>query len=135
MDQIAKPTLEQLRAAFAWRCVSRRSGEDKFQDYRNLAKSAPALVAANGLLSALLFFASKKGGAHERLLEDLAEWLGERRMPGKQSITDAKTRWLALVQASPAEYREASEEVLQVLRWIRQFAAAAGSSSNASQRP
>ena len=134
MDKIAKPTLEQERAAFAWRRVSEQINKDIFQDYRNLAKSAPALVAANGLLSALLFFASK-GGAHERLLEDLAKWLAERRVPGGSRDPDAKTLLSALVKASPSEYREASEEVLQVLRWIRQFAAAAGSSSNASQRP
>jgi CRISPR type III-B/RAMP module-associated protein Cmr5 len=130
------PTLEQQRAAFAWRQVTERSGKPGFPDYRNLAKAAPALVAANGLLTALLFFESKRsnGEAAKWLLADLDKWLGQRGVPARRRTPDVASLQEALTAATPAEYREATDEVLQVLRWIRQFAAASGGSSDASQR-
>jgi CRISPR-associated protein Cmr5 len=127
-----RQTLEQERAAFAWAQVRNRGGEKHLKDYRNLAKSAPALVAANGLLPTVLFYKGKGKPHHLFLLEDLSTWLNTRALPNRTLTDDSDALVEALIQASPAEYRQATDETLQLLRWIRQFVAAIGNDDNAS---
>ncbi len=122
-------TLDQQRAAFAWRCVveARRILSDKqFESYTNLAKSAPALVMGNGLMQTLAFFEQKydekKGkDLHARELNRaLCTWLAEKTRavvaPDYPAVMEG------LHGAGPAQYLQATEEALEILRWIRQFA-------------
>ena len=119
-----RETLEQQRARRAWEIIQRRRGERDFSKYRNLAKSAPALVAGNGLLPTMLFYRQKGKAQHNWLLEDLRDWLHARKILENFPVADTEAYKKALVDASPGAYRLATDEALQLLRWIRQFASA-----------
>lgn len=109
--------LEQQRAAYAWRCVQGCSSE-----YVNLAKSAPALIMGNGLMQTLAFFNSKKDKAHhEELNNHIFGWL-KQRFP--LSKADFRSVMEFLHGSKSLTYRQATEETMELLRWIRQFAAA-----------
>ena len=110
-------TLEQQRSKFAWDCVQ---GCNK--GYVVLAKSAPALIMNNGLMQTLCYLQDKK---HFELLKHLREWLAKR-FPEFTQVTDFEALIGKLLKADSAQYRQATEEALLLLRWIRQFAAAVG---------
>ena len=115
--------LEQQRAAHAWKCTV--GCEEK---YANLAKSAPALIMNNGLMQTLAFYKSKGKGkgveeAHNKLLEDVCLWLGQRDFALKAD-SPFKGVMTFLHGSESAIYRRATEEALALLRWIRQFASA-----------
>jgi CRISPR-associated protein Cmr5 len=115
-------TLDQKRAAFAWQAASlgmQRHGDD----YKRLAKGAPALIMNSGLMPTLAFYASKKE-AHEMLLNDVCAWFG-RRFAGRKEYQPAPHHFaqvMAQLQGqSSAFYLEATDEALAILKWIRQF--------------
>jgi CRISPR-associated protein Cmr5 len=117
------PSIEKERAAFAWQKVQNCSN-----DYANLAKAAPALIMTNGLMQTLAFFASKKKPHHDRLNGHIFEWL-KRRTDGSFKVSgnhqeDFKEVMNYLNNSDSASYRRATEEVLALLRWVRQFASA-----------
>jgi CRISPR-associated protein Cmr5 len=106
-------SLDQERAEFAWGCVQ---GVGK--DYTNLAKGAPAMIMGNGLMQALAFYESKSGHAG-RLREHVADWLAKRKLvEGK----DFQSLMKSLHGMEASGYMQATQEALEVLRWIRQFA-------------
>jgi CRISPR-associated protein Cmr5 len=109
-------SLEQARAGYAWGKV----GESPSKDYVNLAKGAPALIMQNGLMQTLAFLNSK-GGEHQRLCWEVTGWLAKQMIVKGPGFDDAMS---ALHGSSSLEYARASDEALEVLRWIRQFAAA-----------
>lgn len=115
--------LDQDRAAFAWQRVElakRDMPAGKYSDYKNLAKGAPAMIMNNGLMQTLAFFHSKvKGKPQYNLLSnDLLAWL-ERQcsMP-----RDYAALMGGLFVLESANYRHATDECMQLLRWLRQFA-------------
>jgi len=123
------PDLGQLRAAYAWEKVQ-GCGEK----YANLAKAAPALIMGNGLMQTLAFYQSKED-YHQRLNQHICEWLAKRfqgdgqfrRLSSPEDSTPEdlfKKTMRALAEAPPRRYRQATEEAMALLRWIRQFAAA-----------
>lgn len=74
MTTKSAPTLEQQRAQFAWDCAregSTRSGDE----YRNLAKAAPAFIMNNGLMQTLAFYQDKDKTHHKMLAEHLRRWV------------------------------------------------------------
>ena len=110
-------SLDQERAAFAWTKV----GDQPRKEYVKLAKGAPALVMSNGLMQTLAFYQSKSAD-HQQLLRHIIEWLAKRLSPGfPAEFTGAMQR---LHGADSDLYMRATEEALEILRWIRQFAAA-----------
>ena len=113
-----KPNLDQQRAAYAWQKVQGQNS-----DYTKLAKGAPALIMNNGLMQTLAYYADKNKSHHRYLSEHLIDWLAIY-LTGKQ-VTGVpfKTMMDALQNADSQKYRKATEEVLALLRWIRQFAA------------
>ncbi len=123
-------TLDQQRAAFAWEKVKEAKSEgnknrgDKksfdFSAYTNLAKSAPSLVMSNGLMATLAFFEQKSGEA-KALNRALCAWLKER-MPGRFQDPGYSSIMEGLHGLPSPDYLRATEEVLELLRWIRQFA-------------
>lgn len=121
--QSATPvTLEQQRAQFAWQCAQ-EGIQIASDEYRNLAKAAPALIMNNGLMQTLAFYQSKDKDHHRALAAHLRRWIMQRaggngQDPGFQSMM------VVLLRAHPDQYRQATEEALLILRWIRQFAAA-----------
>jgi CRISPR-associated protein Cmr5 len=111
------PNLEQKRAAYAWKCSQNCSS-----DYVNLSKSAPVLIMGNGLMQTLAFFNSKKDKQHhEDLNRHIFGWL-KKRFPVPKA--DFKSVMEFLHNSKSLTYRQATEETMELLRWIRQFAAA-----------
>ena len=110
-------TLEQARAKFAWDKVQGCS-----EAYAKFAKAAPALIMNNGLMQSLAFFHEK---GHHELEGHLRTWLAAR-VAELQGANDFPSLMKKLIDANPASYRQATEEALLLLRWIRQFAAALG---------
>ncbi len=107
-------SLDQQRAAYAWRCV--KNGVSK--DYANLAKSAPALIMNNGLMQTLAFYQTK-GGEHQKLMQDVLRWLEQQRIVPSTNYVQAMN---ALQQMGAQAYRRATVEALEVLKWLRQLA-------------
>ncbi len=109
-------TLDQERAKYAWKCVT--PGIDK--EYANAAKGAPALIMGNGLMQALAFLYNKSDAA-QKLALHVCEWVAGRLGLQKTSFDSLMSE---LVQKDSDFYLRATEEALEVLRWIRQFASA-----------
>ncbi|RJX26921.1 MAG: type III-B CRISPR module-associated protein Cmr5 [Desulfurivibrio sp.] len=118
------PNLEQERAAYAWGCVQER--DICTTDYVKLSKSAPALVMGNGLMQTLAFFKSKNKDHHNNLNLHIMNWLAQRFL-GRQT-TDFHQIMNFLHGKDSSVYRLATEETMELLRWIRQFAAAVNDS-------
>lgn len=117
-------TLEQQRSQAAW-AMAQEGIALAGNEYTNLAKAAPALIINNGLMQTLAFYADKNKNHHKALAGHLRRWIvrrdgGPDQDPGFQPLMDA------LLKADSARYRQATEEALLLLRWIRQFAAALG---------
>ena len=123
--------LDRQRAAFAWQRVDEAVGAlggnagreaEAYKSYKNLAKAAPALIMNNGLMQTLAFFTSKGKAHHLALRDDMLEWLSGAHchLPVPQDYPQAMG-WLHGA-ASSEQYRLATEETMNLLRWLRQFA-------------
>lgn len=117
-----KMTLEQQRSQAAW-AMSQEGIALAGGDYTNLAKAAPALIMGNGLMQTLAFYADKDKAHHKALAGHLRRWI-MRRAGGADQDPGFQPLMTVLLQADSASYRQATEEALLLLRWIRQFAAA-----------
>lgn len=115
-------TLEQLRAADAWK---QSQGRDK--EYVNLAKGLPALIMNSGLMQVMAFLhekGRKASQAHcEVLGQHLRTWLMAR-FPKDILKDDFKSFMEALMKAEPGTYQHITAEAYAWLRWVRQVAAA-----------
>ena len=113
-------TLEQERAKFAWEKVQGQS-----DDYRNLVKSLPAMIMTNGLMQTLAFLEAKGKGKdhHKNLVKHIVEWMNERKILDQGN--DFKKVMERLYSCSSQEYQRITEEVLALLKWLRQLADAA----------
>ena len=118
----APVTLEQQRAQFAWDCAKEGTALAG-DDYRNLAKAAPALIMNNGLMQTLAFYQDKGKPHHMTLAGQLRRWIMKRE-GGNGQDPGFPLMMEALLRAQPDQYRRATDEALLILRWIRQFAAA-----------
>lgn len=112
-------TLDQERAEYAWKCAVRKRRD---KEYENVSKAGPALIMSNGLMQTLAFYHQRKSDASLRLADDIREWLGKRcpGVPGE----DFSAFMGSLHQCSSSQYMHATEEALEILRWIRHFATA-----------
>lgn len=117
------PTLEQQRAADAWRCA-----RDQNKEYVNLAKGLPALIMNSGLLQIVAFLREK--GLKEKqekqrhcsvLGDQLRSWVHKR---FHEVPEDFDGFMKALMNADPRQFQLITAESLSWLRWLRQFAAA-----------
>ena len=118
----APVTLEQQRAQFAWDCAKEGTALAG-DDYRNLAKAAPALIMNNGLMQTLAYYQDKGKPHHMTLAGQLRRWIMKRE-GGNGQDPGFPLMMEALLRAQPDQYRRATDEALLILRWIRQFAAA-----------
>ena len=110
-------TMEQQRAEYAWNKVK---GQTK--DYRNLAKSAPAMIMTNGLMQTLAFLKGKGKDHHSALLGHLTGWLQKRKIVETTEF-DAVMNTLSAMNSTT--YQRATEEAMAILRWLRHLADAA----------
>ena len=115
-------TLDQKRAAFAWPAAS-QGVQRHGKDYVTLAKGAPALIMNSGLMPTLAFY-DGKSDASKALLNDIAAWFNQR-FEGRREYQPAPTRFPEVMAKlhgnSSAFYVEATDEALEILKWIRQF--------------
>ncbi len=110
-------SLDQQRAAYAWTAV----GEKPSSEYTNLAKGAPALIMSNGLMQTLAFYKSK---GHDELLGHIVKWLANSPVPAVLKKGTFEAAMAELHGGTSDLYMRATEEALEILRWIRQFASA-----------
>ena len=116
-------TLDQQRAALAWGYATASMARHG-KDYKNLAKGAPALIMNSGLMPTLAFY-NGKGGAHRQLLDDLIRGISQR-LHGK-ALTAGQGGQLfagfmqALQKCDSRDYLRATDEALELLKWLRQF--------------
>jgi len=124
-------SLDQERAAYAWQCVKRIEREEWKKDYKNLSKSFPALVMSNGLMQALAYLRAKeKQTYHLALGAHVCSWIlrNDRERPSIDG-EDFKNKFdiymKEIYEMQSDRYRRATEEALEILKWIRQLADAA----------
>ena len=121
-DAAMKPTLEQERAADAW-----KQAQGQGKDYVNLAKGLPALIMNSGLMQVMAFLhekGQKSSQAHcKELGQQLRTWL-KFRFPNVVTNDDFKSFMEALMEAESATYQHITAEAYAWLRWVRQIAAA-----------
>jgi CRISPR-associated protein Cmr5 len=116
-------TIDQDRSAYAWNEASKAVAECG-DSYVNLAKGAGALIMSNGLMATLAFYQDKGKGHHSVLKSQIMLWLFKRNLViGKDFVGFMN----ALHGLDSQTYRMATQETLDLLRWIRQFAAAVAS--------
>lgn len=116
-------TLDQQRAALAWGYAASSMAQHG-NDYKNLAKGAPALIMNSGLMPTLAFY-NGKGGAHRQLLDDLIRGISQR-LHGKALVSGQGSQLFsgfmqALQKCESRDYLRATDEALELLKWIRQF--------------
>ncbi|MDM7996326.1 MAG: type III-B CRISPR module-associated protein Cmr5 [Acidobacteriota bacterium] len=111
-------TLEQQRAQDAWnKCA------DYSKDQTTIAKSLPALIMNSGLMQ-VLAFAQQKKGDHEKVAEDLRDWLC-RRFSHIIPKSDFQSFMKSLMTIKDAQdYQAINAEAFAWLKWLRQLAAA-----------
>jgi CRISPR-associated protein Cmr5 len=124
-------TLDQQRAAFAWECVIHRREklkDEHWKKYRALAKGAPSLIMTSGLMPTVSFFQAKgkeNDPAAWCLLDDIIRGLFSRLIGTQLEADKGRLRFGALMntlQEYPsADYLRATDETLEILKWLRQF--------------
>ena len=134
---MAHQTLDQQRAAFAWKEVTKASDQASdqasrepfvFKDFKNLTKGAPALIMGNGLMPSLAFWESRKKRPATFLSDTIRAWLVERYASeaSMKPLTKHMISYPELMQrllvAPSSFYMTATDETLSMLRWLRQFA-------------
>ena len=121
----AGPTLDQQRAAHAWRVVQaakQKTGvhaKQNFEEFRGQAKKLPVRIMASGLGQALAFLKAK--GYAPGLIDALSNWVAQRMGPDKNTPTDLLER---IIGGNADFLRRATDEVLAYLQWLNRFAEA-----------
>jgi len=115
-------TMEQKRAADAWKCCQGCSSE-----YQNTAKGLPALIMNSGLMQVLAFLHEKGGNRsqdHCKVLGDqLRAWLCQR-FPKELPRAGFGDFMQDLMKVEPRTFQHITTEAFSWLRWIRQIAPA-----------
>lgn len=110
----------QKRSEFANKYVIEASNESgKFKDYRNMAKSAPALIMQSGLIPTLAYIMSRKSNPGKVALgEDLLAWLRE---TSYIISSDIQKAFGELFELNSDRYIDATQETFELLTWLRQL--------------
>lgn len=113
-------SLDQQRAKFAWKQAGIGVNEP---GYVNLVKGASAFIMNNGLMQALAFYKSRScsnSKAAQLLLDDLLQWIAKvHKIP---LPVDFSSTMPVLFEATSLDHIRITQEVLSMLRWLRQFA-------------
>jgi CRISPR-associated protein Cmr5 len=112
-------SLEQKRAANAWKCAEEGVGRyDK--DYVNDAKGLPALIMNSGLMQTMAYL-HDKGDRHETIAQHLRNWLAVQCNTPKPF--EAFMEHLFTME-DPRRFQAITAEAFAWLKWLRQMAAA-----------
>jgi len=117
-------TLQQERAASAWRAVEKVESESKNErgKYGSLVRGLPALIQTDGLGQTLAFLRAKgqdKVNAHQIAYNQISQWVTGQ-LGTKEALLDF------ILRTDTATYRRATTEALAYLQWIKRFAEAKG---------
>ena len=114
-------TLDQQRAQFAWAAVNKAHASiANFDEYKNLAKGAPALVMGNGLMATIAFYKSRGKDHTTQLMNDILGALAHR--DGQKGIPPFAEAMTSFQIMNSRDYMRATDETLAMLKWLRQFA-------------
>ncbi|WP_152050234.1 type III-B CRISPR module-associated protein Cmr5 [Tautonia marina] len=116
-------TLDQRRAAHAWRVVQQVKDEgrdDARREFKLQAKRLPARVVTAGLGQALAFLEAKDYAPHLRAA--LTDWIGQQVLVAPGRTGDRLLRWV--VEGDSDFLRLATAECLVYLQWVVRFAEA-----------
>ncbi len=126
-----RTTLEQGRAAFAYKCAEGGAKFNKNKEYKSYVKKMPMLIKTNGLGAAIAFALAKgsKDGKPDAnnawglLYTQIEDWL---KQDSKELSQKLKEKSLAevLIQTDSSVYRAVTVEVLALLAWTKRFAEA-----------
>ena len=108
-------TLEQKRAQYAW-TKANDNNNDKF---KKLAKNAPVLIMSNGLMPSLAFWWCKN--ENKPIVNVILGWLYQQRIVKHEDFYHAMED---LQSMDSVTFRNATEEALEFLKWLRNFASA-----------
>lgn len=123
-NQLAhQQTIQQQRAALAWKQVNELDRNPKKGEYGSLVRSLPAMIQTDGLGQTLAFLLAKGGNnpnaPHSIAYSHLQQWLsGQFQEMEDNSLLD----WL-LTQDSTT-YRFVTSEAQAYLLWLKRFAEA-----------
>jgi len=116
-------TFEQQRASFAWDCA-RHGMQRCAKEYKPLAKGAPALIMNSGLLPTLAFLMTKNE-ASRLITDDIVRWLKRRlwnvELQRGRGVGVFSQFMPELHSVDSNAYLRATDEALEILKWIRQF--------------
>jgi CRISPR-associated protein Cmr5 len=130
-------TLEQQRARVAWTRVSEfvdaaGSSSKSTQDYRSVVRKIPAMIGMNGFGQTLAFLLSKEGQdarrlepkkAEGRAYKNMENWLLSAASPVAWD-TNKETLIERVVEEDSVVYRQATQEALSYVVWLKRFAEA-----------
>jgi CRISPR-associated protein Cmr5 len=123
-------TLDQDRSAYAWTEAS-KAVDECGDAYVNLAKGAGALIMSNGLMATLAYYQDKSNEHKDRpsqhhieIKRQIMTWLNLSKLVVGSNFVEVMK---SLHGSDSQTYRMATQETLDLLRWIRQFAAAVAS--------
>lgn len=108
-------TLEQQRAAAAWRAVQ-SVPDSNGKEFKSVATSLPADIQANGLGQTMAFLEAKGKDEHKALFKAVTGWVRHR-----LSIADSNFMEWLMTKASTEQYRHATSEAIALAIWIKRF--------------
>jgi CRISPR-associated protein Cmr5 len=130
-----RQNIEQERGKIAWQDIRaiKGKGDTLEKEYRSLTRGLNAMIQINGLGQTLGFLKAKgkndSNKAHYLLLQHLTEWMQDSKHFKASNLTsmsrghDGLLNWI-LRDASSADYRRATTEVMAFGAWLRRFAEA-----------
>lgn len=107
----------QKMAEYAWTTTSEGLASENFVQ---LAKGAPALVMANGLMQSLAYWQARGKEGGQALVQIIAGWL----LGDKKGDQGFKNLMESLYQKGSSEFATATRDAIELLRWVKQFASA-----------
>lgn len=113
--------MENGRAKFAYEAVKdlMENSRNKQSEIRSYIKRLPIMIQTNGLGQALAFYYSK-GGQHGEIYKKISAWFSDNDKYSLLTINDELIE--AIVKMDRATYRFVTNEVMELLNWMRRFA-------------
>lgn len=118
-------TLDQKRAAHAWKAIGELGRGEDAKEYAREAKKLPVRIMAAGLGQGLVFIAAKAGKKPKlkKLISDLSDWvLGQRGLASGQGGDLLKR----IIDGDSIFLRRATDETLAYLQWLNRFSESEG---------
>ncbi|MCL4880527.1 MAG: type III-B CRISPR module-associated protein Cmr5 [Anaerolineae bacterium] len=120
MTKTQQQTLQQQRAAHAWKQVETVAQNDK--EYGSLVRGLPAMIQHDGLAPTLAFLKAKKKDHHLKAYNQLSDWV-KSQIPFEANFDDLLE---CLIKNNSTTYRHATTEALAYLSWLKRFVEAKG---------